>query len=54
MHWAAFNGHADVVQLLASHGANVNAANTVLSTVIEIGLTARAYCYLWCFKFVCL
>ena len=42
MHWAAYNGHADVVQLLASHGANVNAAGKVLSTIIEIGLAARA------------
>ena len=42
MHWAAANGHADVVQLLASHGANVNATNKVLSTKIEIGLAARA------------
>ena len=42
MHMAAVYGHADVVQLLASHGANVNAANKVLSTIIEIGLAARA------------
>ena len=42
MQAAAFNGHADVVQLLASHGANLNAANKVLSTIIEIGLAARA------------
>ena len=42
MHPAALNGHADVVQLLASHGAKVNAADTVLSTIIEIELAARA------------
>ena len=42
MHPAARNGHADVLQLLASHGANVNAADKVLSTIIEIGLAARA------------
>ena len=42
MHWAAHYGHVDVVQLLASHGANLNAANRVLSTIIEIGLAARA------------
>ena len=42
MHWAADYGHADILQLLASHGANVNAATKVLSTIIEIGLAARA------------
>jgi ankyrin repeat protein len=42
MHEAAYYGHADVLQLLASHGAIVNAANKVLSTIIEIGLAARA------------
>ena len=43
MHWAAACGHADVVQLLASHGANPNAADRVLSTIIEIGLADRAF-----------
>ena len=42
MHMAAYNGHADVLQLLASHGANVNAASKVLSTIIDTGLAARA------------
>ena len=39
IHLGAYNGHSDVVRLLASHGAELNAANKVLSTIIEIGLT---------------
>ena len=38
MHEAAYKGHADVIRLLASHGAKLNAADKVLSTIIEIGL----------------
>ena len=40
MHPAAIYGHPDVIRLLVSHGAELNAANKVLSTIIELGLAA--------------
>ena len=52
MHLGAYNAHSDVVRLLASHGADLNAANKVLSTIIEIELTL--FFVSMSFYFVCL
>jgi ankyrin repeat protein len=35
LHWAAFNGHADMVDLLIHHGADVRARNTYGGTVLD-------------------
>ena len=45
MHEAAEYDHPDVIRLLASHGAQLNAADKVLSTIIEIGLAALPVIY---------
>ena len=50
MHSAASLGHANVIRLLASHGAKLNAATKVLSTRIEMRFAARALFYLLCFS----
>ena len=42
---AATGDHADVIRLLASHGAKLNQSNQVLSNLIEIELAALAYYY---------
>ena len=48
MHSAAWNGHPDVIRLLASHGAKLDAASTVLSIIIEIGLAVLSVIYATC------
>ena len=45
MHLAACHDHPNIIRLLASHGAQLNAADKVLSTIIEIGLAALPVIY---------
>ena len=38
LHWAALNGHKEVVQLLISNGADVNAKNSDGKTPADLAM----------------